>query len=503
MKQLMHSFLGSTAPPEVIAAVRQGEIAAFCLFAYSNVESPEQLRRLTMSLHEAAAEAGQPPLLIGIDQEGGQLIAIGNGATELPGNMALGATRSPELAEQAGRVLGRELLAMGINMNFSPSLDINNNPKNPVIGVRSFGDDPHLVSEMGVAMIRGLQGEGVIATAKHFPGHGDTAMDSHHGTPKVFHSLERMHAVELTPFRAAIAAGVGAVMTAHVQYMALDDQNPATLSHAILTDLLREEMGFTGLTITDAMDMHAVSRVGERESIKAALEAGVDLVLLGHLEKQLELSREVSNLAYPASLARIQRARENVPCEYPPLAVVGCTEHQQIAQTIADRSITAVRGGDSLPLDLHEKQQIAVLTITPLDLTPADTSSGVRVALANAIRKRHDNVVALEMSYHASDAEVREIINAASEAELVVIGTINADQDASQAELVQVLHARGKRVIVVAMRTPYDLIAFPMVETYLCAYSIRDATTEAVARVLFGEIEATGTLPCAIPEVDY
>lgn len=502
MKQLIHSFSGSMAPPEVIAAVREGDIAAICLFAYSNVRSPGQLQQLTMSLHRAALDAGQPPLLIGIDQEGGQLTAIANGATELPGNMALGATRSPELAEQAGRILGRELLAMGININFAPSVDVNINPYNPVIGVRSFGDDPQLVSELGAALIRGIQKEGVLATAKHFPGHGDTVMDSHHGTPVVNHSLERMHAVELAPFRAAIDAGVAAIMTAHIRFMALDAQNPATFSKAILTDLLRDKMNFKGLIITDAMDMAAVSRVGEQENIEAALEAGTDLVLLGHLEKQLALTRKTRDLARADSLVRIQNAQQNAPRKFPSLDIVGCQEHQQMAQNIADRSITVVRDGGILPLELLEHQPVAVITVTPMDLTPADTSSGVTISLADAVQRRHNNILAMELPYRAADAKVREIINAVGLSRVVIVGTINADQDPAQAELVATLCNRGKRVIVVSMRTPYDITAFPMVETYLCAYGIRSVSTEAVARVLFGEIEATGVLPCAIPGLD-
>src|SRR5688572_17576366 len=179
MEQVMFSFHGLTPPSEILEAVRAGRAGAFCLFAHKNVESPAQVRRLCEALHQAAREGNQPPPIIGIDQEGGQLIAITMGATELPGNMALGATRSPELARKAGYVLGRELLAMGINMNFAPSLDVNTHPDNPVIGIRSFSDDSHLVAELGAALIEGMQAQGVMASAKHFPGHGATATDSH------------------------------------------------------------------------------------------------------------------------------------------------------------------------------------------------------------------------------------------------------------------------------------------------------------------------------------
>lgn len=502
MQQLMVSFAGFSVPPEVLKGIRDGEIASVCLFAYSNVSSPGQLRDLTDSMYQAAAEGGHLPPIIGIDQEGGQLIAITNGATELPGNMALGATRSIELAEKAGHVLGCELLAMGVNMNYAPSLDINTNPSNPVVGIRSFGEDAQLVSDLGMALIRGMQAEGVMATAKHFPGHGDTEADSHRAMPVVAHSMTRTVAVELAPFRAAIEEKVAAIMTAHVLFAALDDHNPATLSPAILDGLLRRDMNFDGLIITDAMDMHAVAQFGHLESVRLALQAGADLVLLGHIRNQMALHSQTKDLIRPEALARIQSARENVPLQRPKLGVVGSAEHQQIAQEIANHSITVVRGGQHLPVCLDDQDMVAVITTYPSDLTPADTSSRVRVGLADAVRKRHPLVQSLEISYGAAEEHIRAILQAVEHAKVVIVGTISADQDASQAALVKALYERGQSPIVIALRTPYDIMAFPMIETYLCTYGIRAVTTEAVARVLFGEIQAQGTLPCTIPGIE-
>lgn len=501
MQQLMHSFEGRAAPRDVLAAVEQGAISSFCLFRHWNFERPAQLRELTESIYHAAQQGGQLPPLLGIDQEGGQLIAIDAGATELPGNMALGATRSPELAEQAGRVLGRELLALGVNMNFAPSVDVNLSSISQAVGVRSFGADPALVAELGAAMIRGMQAEGIFASAKHFPGHGGTESDTHHIAAVVSHGLERMNAVELVPFRAAIAAGVAAIMTTHVIFSALDAERPATVSPAILDGFLRREMGYEGLIITDAMDMYPVARLGAERSVRMALEAGADLVLLAHLPDQLALNQRVGHYARPAALRRIERLRAAAPRALPSLDVVGSAEHQQIAQTIADRSITLVRGGANLPLRLAPEQTIAVITPETHDLTPADTSSSVRIALAEALRKRHPRTQLFELPYHVSDEALRAILQATAGADIVVVGTLAANQDARQAELVQALHARGQRLIVVALRTPYDLSAFPMIDTYLCAYGIRPVTTEAVARVLFGEIEARGVLPCSLEAV--
>lgn len=504
VQQLMVSFDGHYPPSEILDAVRSGMIGAFCLFAHRNVESPAQVRRLTEALRQAAVEGGHPYPIIGIDQEGGQLIAIAAGATELPGNMALGATRSPELAAKAGYVLARELAAMGIHLDFAPALDVNVNPNNPVIGVRAFGASSNLVAQLGVAMIGALQAEGVMAAAKHFPGHGDTGIDSHFAVPVNHHDRERLEAVELVPFRAAIAAGVDVVLTAHVIFSAIDAEHPATQSSAVLVDLLRRQLGFTGLIITDAMDMYAASRFGDAEGVRRALLAGNDLALLAHIPDQLQLAHDLHlNISpNPDARQRINRARRRIPSVLPSLDVVGCAEHLTIAHEIADRSITLLRDNGQLPLQPLEDDEIAVITVNPVNLTPADTSSSVQITLADAVRKRHRRVLAFEIPHNASPSQIAAVLDATREVSTVVVATIAANDDPSQAELVRRLHQRGPSPIVIAMRTPYDLSAFPHIDTYLCAYSIRPVTCESLARVLFGEIVPTGVLPCPIPGIE-
>jgi beta-N-acetylhexosaminidase len=288
-------------------------------------------------------------------------------------------------------------------------------------------------------------------------------------------------------------------MPAHIIFSALDPDLPATVSAAILDGFLRREMGFGGLAITDAMDMYAVNRFGAVESVRMALDAGIDLALLGHLQDQFAIRDAVQDCARPEALARIQAAREAAPHDLLPLDVVGCAEHQQIAQTIADQSITLVRDAGRLPLRSDTDQTIMVITPEPANLTPADSSSEAQIALADAIRRRHPKTRALELPHNASDSDISAVVQQAANADIVIVGTIAADQQPPQAALVRALHALGKTPIVIALRTPYDLIAFPEIKTYLCAYSIRDVSTEAVARVLFGEILARGVLPCPIP----
>jgi beta-N-acetylhexosaminidase len=487
-----------SAPPAILEGVRRGEISSFCMFTY-NFETVAQFRRLNESLYAAAREGGLPPPIIGIDQEGGQLIPIRDGATLLPGNMALGATQSPELARAAGRVLARELLAVGCNLDFAPVMDLNNNPDNLAVGIRAFGDRPADVAQMGCALIAGMQAEGVIASAKHFPGHGDTNTDSHFGVPVVKKPLVELDANELYPYREAVRQGVWSVLTGHLLFPALDEEYVATASRRILSGLLREEWGYDGLIITDAMDMHAINRMGKRESVRAALHAGIDLVLLAHLSEQIEMNAEMLALENAASQARIMRARRNVPLTLPPLDLIGSAEHQVVAQAIADAAITRVRDAGQLPLRPTPETEIAVITVRPTNITPADTSAGETIDLAAAIEKRHRRVTGLEIDYQAAASAIHPTLEAAERADLVIVGTVCADQDDTQAALVRELYRRGKQPIVISLRTPYDLRAFPEVETYLCAYSYRPVSTEAIARVLFGEIEARGVLPCTIP----
>jgi beta-N-acetylhexosaminidase len=499
MRQLMHSFHGMTPPQDILDAVKRGEITSFCLFAGLSVANPTQLRDLCDRLYAAAREGNVPLPIIGMDQEGGQLMAVTEGVTELPGNMALGATRSPELAQKVGEVLGRELLAMGVNLNFAPSLDVNINPDNPVIGTRAFGDDPQLIAELGVALIRGLQNVGVLATAKHFPGHGDTAMDTHHGDAILPHPLARLEDVELVPFQAAIQAGVDVVMPAHLSIAAFDEENPATLSPAILKTLLREKMSFGGLIITDAMDMHAVAQFGPLPSLRRALEAGADIAMMGHLKDQLGLMRELAPEENPEAVRRIRAVQEKLPTTLPSLDVLDSAEHRAIAQEVAERSITLVKDGGQLPLRLAEGDVLAVITPRPVNLTPADTSASVEIKLADSLREKGFRVEDYQISMQASEAEIAVALEAVSGAKQVIIGTINAQQDPSQVALVNAMQSRGQRPIVVALRIPYDLTAFPNIETYLCTYSIRQVSMRALARVLVGEIEAQGILPCKLP----
>src|SRR5713226_9580415 len=256
-QRLLLSFRGTQAPADILARVRHGPLAGFTLFRSLNVVDPEQVRDLTTQLQRESRE----PLLIATDQEGGQLMSLA-GSTQFPGNMALGATGSADLARDVGFAIGREMAAVGVNIDYAPVCDVNSNPLNPVVGVRSFAEDPQLVGMLAAAMVDGLQAAGVAATAKHFPGHGDSASDSHYATPVLNHDLDRLTRTELPPFVAAIQAGVKLSMVGHVSLPQLTGQEdlPATLARPIVHDLLRHQLGFDGVVVSDSLDMAALEQ---------------------------------------------------------------------------------------------------------------------------------------------------------------------------------------------------------------------------------------------------
>jgi beta-N-acetylhexosaminidase len=509
---LLAAFQGYQVPAGLVDLLGRTHIGGVTLFRSLNVQGPSQVRDLTTDLQTAAATAGQPPLLICADQEGGQLLAI-SGTTPFPGNMALGATRSPELARRAGLAIGRELAAMGINVNYAPVCDVNVNSQNPVVGTRSFGEDPAEVGRLGAAMIEGLQAAGVAATAKHFPGHGDTATDSHYGTPVLPFSEERLRRVELPPFSSAIEAGVKLVMSAHIALPGLTGglEVPATLSPAIMRKLLRDELGFRGVVVSDAMDMGAIQKgLGLVVDSIAASAAGVDLLLLADYEGGFQavyaavLQAASRGLLAPgeivASAKRVLELKEWLSQhEQPGLEVVQCEEHRALAYEIAAHSVTLVRDAEGyLPLSLDAGAWIAVVLPRPSDLTPADTSSYDRPVLAEMLRRYHPTVDQIDVPINPASSDIGAVLQQAKGYDLVIAGTINAFQHEGQAALVNTLLEGGSKVIAVALRLPYDLSAYPGAPTYICTYNLQPPSMQALSDALWGRIPFVGQSPVTV-----
>lgn len=514
-QKLLLAFQGKQLTPEMLQALASYKPAGMTFFRSYNISNPAQVKKLVADLQENAQKLGLPPLLIGADQEGGQLMAIGEGTTPLPGNMALGAAGSVELARKAGEVLGRELAAMGINMNYAPCCDVNVNPRNPVIGTRSFGEDPKHVALMAAAVVEGIQSQGVAAVAKHFPGHGDTSSDSHLGLPSLPHSLDRLQSVEFLPFTSAIEADVKLTMSAHIAMPAIDgeDAPPATLSPAILTGLLSKQLGFEGVIVSDAMDMHAIKQ-GEHlgEECVRASSAGIDLLLVtadpaDHKRAWKGLTREYQyDLQFretcEKSVERIMSLKSWLSDHktIPGLEVIGCTEHLAVADEIAEHSVTLVRDdAHLLPLIINPEHRIVVIIPQPADLTPADTSSYELPALAAFVRQHHHKVDEIIIPFAPNEEVIYKTLKQTQGAALVIIGTLNAFDCPAQADLVNLVLQKGIPTIVAALRMPYDLTAFDKAPTYLCTYSIQSPSMNALAKILFGKLKAQGYLPVSIP----
>ena len=320
---LMVGFEGTELSPAFLDWLQEYRPGGVILFSRNLVE-PEQVARLT---HDLQAHAPNPPLLMAVDEEGGRVSRLPRGFTTFPAASRIASCQSPDVAHEVAEVTARELRAVGINVNLAPVLDVNSNPANPVIGDRAYGTQPERVCTYGMAVMQGLEDNGIIPCGKHFPGHGDTITDSHHVLPVVEADRARLDAVELEPFRRAIRRGLPVIMTAHVRYPALDPEEPATLSPPILTDLLRNELGFQGVTLTDDMEMRAIldHRPIGNASVRA-LQAGADMVLLCHRQERqreavasIERALERGELSWEgltASVARIRALKKErlAPC---------------------------------------------------------------------------------------------------------------------------------------------------------------------------------------------
>lgn len=346
---MLFGFEGTKATPELKAFLRETGLGGVILFK-RNVENPRQLKRLIAELQDAA----ERPLIVAIDQEGGRVARLAEPFTKLPPMARLGAAAESDddLAFQVGRVLGRELAAIGVNTDFAPVLDVATNPSNPVIGDRALSPDAGLVARLGCEIIRGLQGEGVAACGKHFPGHGDTDVDSHRGLPVLNHTRARFDACELGPFRAAVGTAVASIMTAHLLAPNLDRDAPATISRAITTGILRRELGFDGLVFTDCLTMEGIAAMHPvGESAWRAISAGADVAVVCHDRAKQSAALEgvrraagegrIDERRIEEALARVARFKERY-CKPeaggrkpPPLSVIGCREHRAIAARIA------------------------------------------------------------------------------------------------------------------------------------------------------------------------
>jgi beta-N-acetylhexosaminidase len=474
----------------------------------------------TAALNNQLQAKSKLPLLIGADFERGTAMRLDEG-TSFPTAMALAAGGNLKDAYAMGKITALEARAVGVHWIYAPDADVNNNPGNPIINTRSFGGDPQRVAEYVSAFVLGVRENGALATAKHFPGHGDTAADSHIDLPVIRADRARLDDLELVPFRAAISMQVDSIMTGHLSIPALepDPNTPATLSHNILTDLLRNQLGFQGLIVTDAMDMGGITvRYAPGEAAVRAVAAGADCLLMPPVpEAAFEAlqaavkSGRISKEHLDASVRRILQAKARLGLNTNRLVDLnalnkkfGSAAWQKEAQEISDRGVTLLRDAPQrLPLDGTKPSRALLLAFY------ADPEPYPGEDLERELRARFDSVTALRADTRFVNASVLKLPPPDSY-DLAILALFvrvsdrkgNVDVPAEQAALAEQIYKLGKPVITVGFGSPYLIERFPQAETWLAAFGISDVAQISVARALFGEIPVRGKLPVTVPGVD-
>lgn len=502
-QRLIGGFPSTTMSEAFIQAVREYKVANVVLFKH-NIESSKQLYQLCQDIQLLVKKETGHGAFITIDQEGGVVTRLSEDATNVPGAMALAATGNPECAYRAGVITGRELKALGVNFNLAPTMDINSNPNNPVIGTRSYGDTSETVIAYGGAALRGLMESGIIATAKHFPGHGDTHVDSHMGLPEVNKSLEELEQMELKSFSAAIEKGIPAIMTSHILYPQIEKEKlPATMSRRIVTDLLKGKMGFRGLVLSDCMEMNAIKAYyGVVKGVVAAMRAGVDLVflshttsLLGEVAKAIETavqSGELDRVEMDQSVEKILRYKAKCEVDTPfDLRSVGCRIHQKEVEEIMAQTITKVQIPPHGQPDLGDNPWF--LGCQPYRSTQASSSVDKSISFADFMTKQFGGV-GTNTPVNPTSEQVLALVQQVKGQSCLVIATYNGHLNPGQIELVRELAKTSIPVIVVALRNPYDLKDLPDNVCTFAGYEYTHLSLSAMAKVLAKERVATGRL---------
>lgn len=519
---MIFGFNGKTVTTEMKDLIENHHVGGIILFT-RNIGTVEEVHKLTNDLQRIAKNAGhERPLFICIDQENGVVRRLGEGTTIFPGSMLLGATGKEENAYLTGKATGEQLKALGINWNLAPVLDINNNPQNPVIGVRSFGETADSVSKFGVQSMKGMQEAGVITALKHFPGHGDTHVDSHLAMPTIDHPMERLEEVELKPFVKAIEEGADTVMCAHVYFPAIESKEnvPATLSRKVVTNLLREKLGFNGVVTTDCMEMDAISKsIGTPIGGVEAIKAGIDLIMVSHLHARQydtlskiksavssgEISTEMIDLAYERVTTLKERylTWDNISFdeEVDVAMLIPKKQHDQLALDMYKQGITIVKNeGALLPLTSNEQNKVLVVYVENRSITLAEDKHAATFSLGTVIREHHKQTEVKSLSTDPTDEEIKEIGQQTIEYDQVIIGTSMVSPGDIQTKLVEEILKNNEQIVVVSTRSPYDMGYLPeTVPAYINTYEFTPPALQTVAQAIFGKINVKGKLPVTLP----
>lgn len=460
----------------------------------------------------------ETPLLLSADFERGTGMRVTDG-TLFPNNMAIGATNNPELAYKMGLIIAAESKSIGIFQDYAPVCDVNNNPDNPIINVRSFGEDPKLVSKMSEAELRGLQEGKVIATAKHFPGHGDTKIDSHNDLPVLNFSLDRLNKIELVPFKNAINHNVMSVMIAHLSFPELESGShiPASLSRSIVDGLLKQELGFKGLVVTDALDMKGITKYFSTSEVAVmCVNAGIDLILMPIDEEETinAIENAVNNNSITEerideSVEKILKAKQWLGLfdnkyvdESKVSSSVNTEESNKLAQQIADESITLVKDDNNILPLMSKKGKTLVLNLS--DGTDNINSPYFTEQIQNSI----ENCVIKDISTEISGPDSDSLIAESSEYDVIIAavyakvryGTGKISIPSTHAEILKNLNQVNKNLIVISFGNPYILKEIPTVSSYICTYGDADVSIKSSIKAIYGDIKFKGKLPVSLSD---
>jgi beta-N-acetylhexosaminidase len=502
-QRLVVGFSGTKISNEFEELIREYKIANIIIFKH-NIKSGSQLKKLCKDLQSLVKTHTGRGAFIAIDQEGGMVTRLENDSVNIPGAMAIAATGKPEYAYQAGKITGQQLKKLGINLNLAPVLDINSNMDNPVIGVRSYGDCPEKVAEYAVAMTKGLLDGGVMATAKHFPGHGDTNVDSHLGLPQINKTLDELHKCELVPFKAVIESEIPAIMTAHILFPEIEtNQLPGTMSKKIVKDLLKEQMGYKGLVVSDCMEMQAIQKFyGTVEGVKKAMIAGVDLIFISHTAK---LAREASDSLVKAfesgemsieemdfSLEKIFYWKDKFAENFDTDIVFDEEEGKKFAYQLLKETITPIQmPTESLP-ELGDSPYF--IGSLPFRATNVSNVKDNTINFSKFMVNRFGGE-GIVISANPDEKEIEKVVQEVKVHSCIVIGTYNGHLYEGQIELVKNVANKNTNIIVIALRNPYDLRNLPENVYGIVAYEYTLNSLEALAELFEKTYKLKGILP--------
>jgi len=502
-------FSGAEITSGISEMIRDYHVGGIIYFR-RNIKSLRQVSKLSNELQAISIKQRVGlPLMISTDQEGGIVHRL-IGGTHFPGNMVLGATKNTELAERMGQAIAKELKTLGINMDFAPVLDVNCNSLNPVIGVRSFGEDPFWVAKLGVAFIKGVQAEGVIACGKHFPGHGDTVADSHLTLPVVKHDRNHLEKVEFYPFIQAIQAGVDSIMTAHVCFPSIEPKEdiPATLSYNVLTNLLRKELGYTGIIITDCMEMKAIADgFGTSEGAIMSIKAGSDIVLVSHtLDKQIAAIEAVVKAVKEGriteerinqSVLRILKLKgKRIGLKNPPISdyrKIDKKMDEELAYQIAKKGVTLVKDESNLiPIDMFNSKKILVIDFSQKRVSPVEDDIENNNLLIDFLKEERVEVE------HYTFFEGEDTMPSLKGIDRIIVCSFNAIHNPYQVKIIRKIQNLNIPFIVLALCNPYDLQVFPEVSTFLTTYDYSPFNLQVASEIIVGKYKAQGILPVTL-----